>query len=185
MNHIFVIILCYGIKSTYNISTVLDLYKIKYTVCFPCESNFNFKKYTHIILSGGPKHLYNKDKYILPNWVIDSDIPVLGICYGMQLICYTYGGIIKRLNNKEYGKILVKEIINNKETTNLRWMNRFDYIYSLPLNFYITGLTYNNYIASFTDFKKWWAVQYHPESPKCSDFSIIYNFLTMKTKNIN
>lgn len=183
-----VAILCYGKKSCHNICLALNSLRVEYRLVLPHEVP-NFTP-SHIILSGGPKHVYRKDRYILPKWVINNDIPVLGICYGMQIIAYTFGGLVEPKKDFEEGFIDVTEIIDNKQTIQKRWMYRKDNVISLPNNFKITGVTNEDDIASFTDDKKWWAVQYHPESQKCRDLKIFEKFLKLNnephsSKNMN
>lgn len=170
-----VALVLFGEDSTVRIAQALKKLRIEYRVV-PYDRIPNFT-YTHIILSGGPKHVYMKDHYPLPKWVIDSDTPVLGICYGMQIIAYSFGGIVKRMNELEKGPVDVTELINGYQITSTRWMNRNDQVTYLPKTFTITGVTNKNHIAAFTDNVKYWAVQYHPESRKNGDLSIFKRFV--------
>lgn len=177
MSNALVAIVVFGKKSTTLLARLLSRNNIDYGIVYPGE-NPRFVP-THIILSGGPKHVYEKDHYPMPRWVIDSDAPVLGICYGMQLIAKTFGGSVHKMQNRETGSVLVTEIIDNIQVTKFRWMNRHDQVTWIPSNFTITGVTQKNHIACFTDYEKWWAVQYHPESTSNEDFSVIQNFLNV------
>lgn len=129
--------------------------------------------FSHIILSGSEKHVYNDDAPQIPDWISESNVPVLGICFGMEAIAYKFGGEIIRLDVPEIGPKFVCEAGTKK----LRWMNRQDGVLKIPKNFRITGFTELGEIASFTDDKKWWAVQYHPERPELRDISIFKEFL--------
>jgi GMP synthase (glutamine-hydrolysing) len=155
---------------------------VTYRIVLP-EEKPTFKP-THIILSGGPKHVYDQNHYSMPQWVLDSDCPVLGICYGMQLIAKTFGGNVIRMPEKEEGPVEVTEIINGVQSGHIRWMNRYDRVISVPGNFDITGVTDRDHIASFTDHRKWWAVQYHPESTKHGDITVLKRFLSSETIKI-
>ena len=170
-----VAVIIYGTKSMEGIATVLRRLHIPYKLYYPNE--IPNEHHSHIILSGGPKHVYDSDIQV-PAWIINSPSPVLGICFGMQLIAKTFGGVIKRLEQKEEGMIDVIELINNEQIIRQRYMNRYDYIYSLPDNFTITGITKNNCIATFTDYNKWWCVQYHPESNNAIDVELFRRFLS-------
>lgn len=169
MKDVHVLVLSFGKKSTIKICKFLENNKINYTIVYPKDDIPDVNLYTHAILSGGPKHVYQKDYYPLPPYIIKSNIPVLGICYGMQLIAKTFGGYVNKMSNKEIGCVLV----NGK----LKWMNRNDNVVSLPKKFVVVETTENGHIASFTDGCKWWAVQYHPESTNCPDYKTFYNFL--------
>lgn len=133
--------------------------------------------FTHIILSGGPMHV--TEKCYMPKWILQSDAKVLGICYGMQLTACTFGGTVNNIGYYEKGPIQVTERTNDNYVSNYRWMNRYDGVEYLPDIFEVTGYTSNGHISTFTDFKKWWCVQYHPESPKYGDITIIEDFLKL------
>lgn len=177
-----VALISFGTTSTERISRALNKLDIDYRIVLPHEMpSFNP---THIILSGGPKHVYDTN-YSMSKWILDSDIPVLGICYGMQLIAHTFGGIIMKMAEKEEGPVEITEMINGHQIIGNRWMNRYDKVFSVSDNFTITGVTSRNHIASFTDYKKWWAIQYHPESPKHGDLNVFCRFLNINNKKIS
>jgi GMP synthase (glutamine-hydrolysing) len=178
MQHSLVALVAFGKTSPDNIGRMLNRLRINYRVVLPYETpNFNP---SHIILSGGPKHVYEKDHYPMPKWVLSANVPVLGICYGMQLIAHALGGTVWRMGQKEEGPVDVTEIINNTQYTSSQWMNRYDQVVSIPSNFSITGVTHENHIASFTDNKKWWGVQYHPEHKRHGDVDVFRRFLTKR-----
>ena len=179
MTSCLVALIVFGNDSSKLIGRLLKRLKIEYMLLFPHEKPKILP--THIILSGGPGHVYDSNHLSIPEWILECNIPVLGICYGMQLIAHTFGGVVIKMNEKEEGLIDVTEIIDNHQITNARWMNRYDQVLYLPNKFTITGVTNKNHIASFTDFKRWWAIQYHPESIKHGDPSVIRRFLTYKT----
>lgn len=180
-NKPLVALVAFGRTSAEKISCSLNTLKIDYRIILPDETP-NFQP-THIILSGGPKHVYEPDHYYLPKWIIDSNVPVLGICYGMQLIAHTFGGTVIRMSQKEEGPVEVTEIINNNQSTYIRWMNRYDQVTAIPNIFDITGVTHNNHIASFTDHIRWWAIQYHPESSKHGDLGVFRRFLSFRLQS--
>lgn len=122
-----------------------------------------------IILSGSPSSVLNKEGFFISKNIFDLKIPILGICYGMQLICHIFNGIVIRGKNGEYGSsnfikndnkdLLLKDIPNES----IVWMSHFDKVNKIPKKFNITGYT-ENCIASISDKEKnIYAVQFHPE----------------------
>ena len=72
-----------------------------------------------IILSGGPSSVYDEDAPKLPRSILDSGVPVLGICYGMQLMVYNLGGEVKSSHSREYGKSQIAVKSNSTFTMGL------------------------------------------------------------------
>ncbi len=181
-NTLLIALISFGVESTQKIAYFLNFQGIKYIILHP-EDIPKFEP-THIILSGGPDHVYEKEHHSIPQWVINSSCPVLGICYGMQIIAHTFGGSVVSMLKLEKGPVEVTEIITDgkskNQITELRWMNRYDQVVSVPNIFSVTGVTHKNHIAAFTDHKKWWAVQYHPESKKYGDKNIFRRFFRLK-----
>ncbi len=177
--NLYVAIVSFGEQSSQHIAHMLNSINVKYDIV-PHDSEGDSEKYqnyTHVILSGGPKHVYQSDAYVMSPWIIKSTIPVLGICYGMQIIAHTLGGTVTRMNELEKGPILVSEIINNKRVHTHRWMNRYDRVITIPQHFTTTGITDRGHVAAMTDNYKYWCVQYHPESDNYTDVSLFVRFL--------
>lgn len=170
-----VAVVAFGKSSTKKICDVLTMLRVRYYVILPDEK-LNFVP-SHIILSGSSKHVYDPDYYPLPQWVIDANCPVLAICYGMQLIAHTFGGRVIKMSEIERGLIPVTELIHETQYTKYRWMNRYDRVIMVPPGFTITGVTNRNHIASFTDFKKYFCIQSHPENKKGLDIQLFEDFL--------
>ena len=100
----------------------------------------NFNNVIGIILSGGPNSVSQNNEYDLPDQLFLKDIPVLGICFGMQLICKKFNSKIKKSSLSEYGKAKLKvkkntEIFNGLSETFEVWMSHGDSVVSLPDNF--------------------------------------------------
>ncbi len=122
-----------------------------------------------IILSGGPKSVYDKDSPSLDPEILKLGIPILGICYGLQLICKLTGGKVKPAKDREYGKaklnvnsenILFKNVKRNSTV----WMSHGDYLTGLPKEFKIIGKSEHSPICAIAnDKKKIYGVQFHPE----------------------
>jgi len=175
---ILVALVSFGKLSTHDICHILSLLNVDYRILLPHEiPSFHF---THIILSGSSRNFHSPTYPLLPRWVINSSSPVLGICYGMHLIAHTFGAILSPMSQSEIGTINVTEIIQGiypKQRTQSRWMHRHNQVISVPPIFHVTAVTENNHIAAFTDYKKWWAVQYHPESSKHRNIRLFKSFL--------
>ncbi len=122
-----------------------------------------------IILTGGPDSVYLEDSLSYDPALFSLGIPVLGICYGAQLMAYLLHGEVKTAPVSEYGStkvsvgnesVLLKDW--EKETTT--WMSHTDYIASVPEGFHITATTPVCPVAAMeNDEKKLYAVQFHPE----------------------
>ncbi|MFA5879623.1 MAG: glutamine-hydrolyzing GMP synthase [Candidatus Margulisiibacteriota bacterium] len=137
-----------------------------------------------IILSGGPASVYDDDAPKCDPAIFTSGIPILGICYGMQLMAKELGGEVKKGKSKEYGTASL--FIDNNfdlfeglwlETT--VWMSHGDSVVKMPDGFHQLGHTESCQIASMGNpFKKMYGVQFHPEvqhTPR--GLEIISNFV--------
>ena len=126
--------------------------------------------YKGIIFTGGPNSVYDEKSPHYTTDILELGIPVLGICYGAQLIAYMAGGEVKTSGSlSEYGKIdvtvsggrLLKDI---PEKTSVCWMSHSDYICKAPEGFAVTAHTNDCPCAAMeNDEKKIYAVQFHPE----------------------
>ncbi|RLA06836.1 MAG: GMP synthase (glutamine-hydrolyzing) [Gammaproteobacteria bacterium] len=130
-----------------------------------------------IILSGGPESVGQKNASKIDNKILDSGIPILGICYGMQLITEYFGGKIEKTNKHEFGFAQVRarghsDLLNNIEdhTTDDGfgildvWMSHADIISKLPDGFDLIGSSDNAPIAAMAHQQKnIYALQFHPE----------------------
>ena len=122
-----------------------------------------------IILSGGPSSIYEKASPKIDTAIFNLNIPILGICYGMQFMVHALGGIVKGADKREYGFAeltvkrtdgLFKKIDKHTQT----WMSHGDSIQKLPKGFVITGSTHNTKIAAIANTKKhFYGLQFHPE----------------------
>lgn len=123
---------------------------------------------TGIIFSGGPSSVYNSDAPTPEDKIFDMNLPLLGICYGHQLIVNKYGGKVKRAN-KEYGSSLLT-IDNNEDLLNgigqsvRAWMSHGDEAEQIPEGFKIIGHTEGAKAAAIASEKKSiYGIQFHPE----------------------
>ena len=143
------------------IITIKDLNKIK---------DFNYIK--GIILSGGPSTVTKKKYQSISKEVLLKKIPILGICYGLQLIATLFGGtVIATKKKREFGRanlykkkksLLIKNFFNTKHKS--VWMSHQDAVVKLPKNFKVIASTKNSKLAIIENTtKKIYGIQFHPE----------------------
>lgn len=125
--------------------------------------------YSGIILTGGPKSVYGKSAALYDKKLFELGIPVLGICYGAQLMAYVLGGSVESAPESEYGKVEISldtgsTLFNGIESKSICWMSHTDYISSAPVDFKITAKTEKCPVAAMENSaKKLYATQFHPE----------------------
>ena len=122
-----------------------------------------------VILSGGPRSVYEEGSPKIPTWLLELNIPILGICYGHQLLAYLLGGEVKR-GVGEYGRTFIRIISKNSifeglENREVVWMNHVDYVSRPPENAEILAISEETgYIAAFKiRDKPIYGLQFHPE----------------------
>ena len=122
-----------------------------------------------IIFTGGPNSVYGEDSPQCPMEVYSMGVPVLGICYGAQLMAYQLGGKVGTAPVSEYGKTEVTVDKNGKLFGNVQeniicWMSHTDYIAQPPEGFKVTASTPVCPVAAMEDADRgYYAVQFHPE----------------------
>lgn len=123
-----------------------------------------------IVLSGGPSSVYVENAPVCDKEIFNLGIPVLGICYGIQLMTRQLGGKVSRANNREYGKTNLKVVKNDDILfTGLTeelicWMSHGDFVECPPEGFHITASTAHSPVAAFAEpNRKLYGVQFHPE----------------------
>lgn len=134
-----------------------------------------------IILSGGPASVYEDFAPNIHKGIFDLGIPVLGICYGGQLIAQSFGGKVARASSREFGRILLdidqKSILfEGFEESNKCWMSHTDYIEILPEDFKVTASSDSCPVAAFENNQKQiYAVQFHPEVEHTDNGREVFN----------
>jgi len=122
-----------------------------------------------IILSGGPASVYSKGAPTCDARLLGLGIPVLGICYGMQLMAKSLGGMVERSHSREYGRAVFtvtdhRSLFKNIPKKSVSWMSHGDKVKRMPRAFKRIGLSGNTPIAAFADFDRaLFGVQFHPE----------------------
>ncbi len=137
-----------------------------------------------VIISGGPASVYDPSSPTIDAALLDSGIPVLGICYGQQLIAHTLGGRVQKGDHGEYGLALLDialpdSILNGIEGRQQVWMSHRDLVAEVPSGFEVLASTETCAIASMASpARKLFAVQFHPEvaHTPCGQ-TILRNFL--------
>ncbi|HEY7294389.1 MAG TPA: glutamine-hydrolyzing GMP synthase [Dehalococcoidia bacterium] len=121
------------------------------------------------ILSGGPASVYDPDAPLIPQYVFASGLPVLGICYGMQLLAHQLGGEVAPGSEREYGMATVKPLPDGSPIfAGLQgdlpvWMSHGDRITRLPEGFSQIGTSDNSPIAAMGNGDGYVGLQFHPE----------------------
>ncbi|MBH0159042.1 glutamine-hydrolyzing GMP synthase [Fictibacillus sp. 5RED26] len=122
-----------------------------------------------IIFSGGPNSVYAEGAPACDPAIFDLDIPVLGICYGMQLMSYHFGGKVERASHREYGKAEITVTNTNKLYEKLPeqqvvWMSHSDLVVAPPEGFVTDATSLSCPVAAMSDVsRKLYGVQFHPE----------------------
>ena len=158
-----------------------------YCEIMPCThdlaeyANANVRGY---ILSGGPSSLTDPDAPRAPEGLFETDKPILGICYGMQLIADKFGAKLEKAQTREYGKAQLAVACETKDNPLLTgvkassqaWMSHGDSIVSLPEGFVVTARTESLPFAAIENLEyRIFGVQFHPEVSHTDEGSVILN----------
>ena len=142
------------------------------------------KNLSGIILSGGPNSVKDKKSPKLDKKILSLNIPILGICYGLQLLCNEFRGKIGQSSSREYGHSLINHnkksvLFKSVKKTSQVWMSHGDHIKKEPNGFVVTSFSNKNVISSIEDKKKMiFGLQFHPEVYHSLDGKkILSNFL--------
>ena len=183
-----VLILDFGSQTTQLIARRVRESKV-YCEIHPCTLSLDAiraKEPRAIILSGGPASVYDQGAPQIDKGVFELGLPILGICYGMQLTAHVLGGKVEHAEKREFG--LAKVIVDKPEGIFHRfsrresvdvWMSHGDRVASMPPGFETVGISANTpFCAVANHAKKIWGVQFHPEvvhTPRGSD--VLASFL--------
>lgn len=149
----------------------------------PCEQVSNNHPRA-IILSGGPSSVYEKAAPKFDKCILDLNIPILGICYGLQLLADHYGGTVENDGNGEYGfadlQIINEEGLLSKVDNPTRvWMSHMDRVTQIPDGWSVLARSGEGIIAAMADFStQRYATQFHPEvAHTLEGETVLRNFL--------
>lgn len=122
-----------------------------------------------IILSGGPASVYDEDAPKLAPWVIEAEVPLLGVCYGMQLLSLSFGGSVESSDKREYGMAELRlrgdsPLLKGLSKSSTVWMSHGDKVGSLPEGFRLLADSANCPFAAIGhEEKPIFGIQFHPE----------------------
>ena len=122
-----------------------------------------------IVLSGGPASVYSTDIPKFNSNILNLDLPILGLCYGHQLIAKEFGGVITNTGKGEFGKAILQQtsdfpLWQNVSFPNKVWMSHQDSVTKCPPDFKVTGVTESGNVAAMRHRKRRiYTLQFHPE----------------------
>jgi len=136
-----------------------------------------------VILSGGPSSVYADNAPTLPDWVLERELPTLGICYGMQLLAHALGGTVEPADRREYGPATIQitdasGLFDGMPDQLDVWMSHGDHISALPEGFEVVATSANSPVAAMGR-GTLVGLQFHPEVQHTTNGTqLIRNFLT-------
>ncbi len=137
-----------------------------------------------IILSGGPMSVYDANAPRLNSELLELGVPVLGICYGLQLIGKHFNGEVESAKNREYGKAVLRvtkdsKLFKNVTKSSIVWMSHGDFLSKIPEGFTVLAESDHSPVCALSnEEKKIYGVQFHPEVVHTKEgIKIVHNFL--------
>lgn len=188
-----VLILDFGSQYTQLIARKIRELKVyceihPFNVSMDFIKNFNAKA---IILSGGPSSVYQEGSPTVPTELFELNLPILGICYGMQLICHLFGGKVQKAEKKEFGQYEMEImeqsfLFSDVPNPTLVLMSHGDSVVSIPNEYLTTAKSTNTpYCAIENNEKRIYGIQFHPEVVHTVAGSTILGNFLFKIAKIN
>jgi len=187
MTHDKIIVIDLGSQTNQLISRrirELSVYSALYPHTLSASQIKKMKNVKGIILSGGPGSVYEAGALSIDKAIFNLEIPILGICYGMQLMVFHHGGTIEKKQNREYGSARLDiegktRLLGGLDEHEQVWMSHGDYVTRLPGGFKITARSYAGAIGAIENAKiHHYGVQFHPEvRHTIKGTAIIENFI--------
>ncbi|MCJ7739908.1 glutamine-hydrolyzing GMP synthase [Candidatus Microgenomates bacterium] len=166
-----ILIVDFGSQTCHLIGRRLRELGVEFEIVSPEDILFNIEDYKPkgLILSGGPSSVYAKGALLIDKKVFETNLPVLGICYGLQVMAHLLGGQVHPGKKKEYGSTEFHVAKPNLLFSGLPaafpvWMSHFDEAVKPPVGAVVTGSTPSVKVAAYADEKKkLYGIQFHPE----------------------
>lgn len=179
-----IVIIDFGSQYTHLITRRIRQLGVLANIFSPSIAAKNLVGTRGIILSGGPNSVHDKTAVSYDPKIFALDIPVLGLCYGHQLITQHFGGKVRPGKTKEYGFARLNVIgqnalFNDIKTKKMIWMSHGDSVVKLPKDFLVTGSTADCPVAAMaSERKKIYGLQFHPEVSHTEEgLTILKNFI--------
>ena len=186
-----IVVIDFGSQYSHLIARRIRELKV-YSEIFTASSTWETVRHINpkgVILSGGPASVYDPGAPRIPDWVFERDLPVLGICYGMQALVHQLGGEVVLGQAQEYGSAVLHQnvgeapLFTELPPTFQVWMSHGDRIAALPPGFSSLAYTENSPVAALGDGKSIFGLQFHPEVNHTPlGQSILENFLVQACK---
>ena len=186
-----IVVIDFGSQYSHLIARRIRELKV-YSEIFTASSTWETVRHINpkgVILSGGPASVYDPGAPRIPDWVFERDLPVLGICYGMQALVHQLGGEVVPGQAQEYGSAVLHQnggeapLFTELPPTFQVWMSNGDRIAALPPGFSSLAYTENSPVAALGDGKSIFGLQFHPEVNHTPlGQSILENFLVQACK---
>ncbi len=168
-----IVIIDFGSQTTHLIGRRIRDLGVRSEIILPKDALQSIKKFAPrgIILSGGPASVFGKDALLVDKAIFELGIPVLGICYGLEVLGQMLGGKVAPGKKKEYGPAFIKimagrptDLFENIPSELRVWMSHFDQVVKLPKGMIGLGSTSAVKYAVFADEKKKiYGIMFHPE----------------------
>ncbi|MCF8885367.1 MAG: glutamine-hydrolyzing GMP synthase [Nitrososphaerota archaeon] len=180
-----VLVVDFGGQYTHQIARRVRELKVYSEIISPEDFEKELKKMdiAGAILSGGPKSVLDEDLENVKKVLESTEKPVLGICYGHQLLAKAFGGLVEKNVVREYGRTRIKIVYRDKLLTDLpeefwAWMSHWDTVTKPPKSWIVTSISESGAIASMTDNHRIYSTQFHPEVTHTEHgLKILENFL--------